>query len=98
MGVCLSASCRDALAPDFGLRGTYRLLKGVGRGMEGEVWVGEDVATGRKFALKCIPRGMEDWQARSGGALPHARGACCCDAAAGSAVRGARGGAPLTWR
>jgi serine/threonine-protein kinase SRK2 len=78
MGACLSSGCVDALAPDFGLRGTYKLLQRVGRGGEGEVWLGEDCATGLPFALKMIPRGVEDWQARTHAAHTRARACVPC--------------------
>ena len=63
MGACWSSGCLVALAPDYGVSGSYTLVRHVGGGGEAEVWLGEELASKQRFALKMIPRGIKSWQA-----------------------------------
>ena len=63
MGACWSSGYCVALAPDFGVSGSYKLVRHVGGGGEAEVWLGEELSTKERFALKMIPRNLKAWQA-----------------------------------
>jgi hypothetical protein len=58
MGACVAK-------PDFGVGEAYTLLRRVGKGGEGDVWLAEDKRSGLRFALKFVPRSQEDWQVRA---------------------------------
>jgi serine/threonine-protein kinase SRK2 len=68
MGAC--ASCARAWSPDADLAEAYTLLKRVGSGGEGTVWLaeprdaqgGKNTVPSHKYALKLVHRGQPAWQ------------------------------------